>query len=119
MRESRKIAIVVTGWILFVVACFAALVAAVNAQTWIELPTTVKVPVLVHTPEAFAADLADTVTERVEAMLDDRSPCPDVADRRAWHLRLLRWRDIYDSMGNPGDPDVLTLRMVAEMWRTR
>ncbi len=90
----------------------AAAVAA--AQTWIELPTTVKVPVLVHTPEAFAADLADTVTKRLAVMLDERCPVvPDVADWQTWHLQLMRWHDLYGAMDKPGGD--LDLRQVARM----
>lgn len=78
------------------------------AQTWVELDT--KIPVLVHTPEAFAEELADTVTERLAVMLDERLPSVD--DWRTWHLQLMRWNRMHGAMDGPGGD--LDLKAVSE-----
>ena len=83
-------------------ALVMAVAAVTAAQTWVELPTTIKVPVLVHTPEAFAEELADTVTERLAVMLDERERLPDVDAWETWHLQLMEWNLIRRALDGPG-----------------
>ncbi len=94
-----------------IVVAVLVLVAVSSAQMLVELPIVLKVPVLVHTPEEFAEKLADTVSERVAVMLDERLRCLDVTTWRAWHMRLLKWHDIHGLMDPRGDD--LDLRQVA------
>ncbi len=84
----------------------------VAAQMLVEVPITIKVPVLVHTPEAFADQLADTVTERLAVMLDERLRLPDVDAWQTWHLQLVEWNVIRRAMDEPGGD--LDLRIISE-----